>query len=138
MAFCFQLLRYFVSNFCGKFIKGRQTKYQMRQTKNLIPCIKPIIFLNGADTGLEPARVFPWRPKSYIVLSFLWKSKAYPLGTGQKIAYLFPAQGTKKCQSIAYIGFCEQAADGHGKPVFETCQMMVFHQLEPPSFPQAS
>ena len=109
----------------------------MRQTKNLIPCIKPIIFLNGADTGLEPARVFPWRPKSYIVLSFLWKSKAYPLGTGQKIAYLFPAQGTKKCQSIAYIGFCEQAADGHGKPVFEACQVMVFHQSEPPSFLQA-
>ena len=48
------------------------------------------------DTGLEPAQVFPWRPKSYIVLSFLWKSKAYPIGTGQKIAYLFPDQGTKK------------------------------------------
>ena len=63
------------------------------------------------DTVIEPARVFPWRPKSYIVLSFLWKSKAYPIGTGQKIAYLFPAQSTKKCQSIAYIGFCEQAAD---------------------------
>ena len=27
---------------------------------------------------------------------FLWKSKAYPIGTGQKIAYLFPAQSTKK------------------------------------------
>ena len=35
-------------------------------------------------------------PKSYIVLSFLWKSKAYPIGIGRKIAYLFPAQGTKK------------------------------------------
>ena len=74
------------------------------------------------DTGIEPARVFPWRPKSYIVLSFLWKSKAYPIGTGQK---------------IAYIGFCGQAADGHGKPVFEACQVMVFHQSEPPSFLQA-
>ena len=48
VAFCFQLLRYFVSNFCGKFIKGRQTKYQLRQTKKQIPCIKTIIFLNGA------------------------------------------------------------------------------------------
>ena len=44
--------------------------------------------------------------KSYIALSFLWKSKAYPIEIGRKIAYLFPAQGTKKCQSIAYIGFC--------------------------------
>ena len=33
VVFCFQYLWYFVSNFCGKFIKGRQTKYQMRQTK---------------------------------------------------------------------------------------------------------
>ena len=48
------------------------------------------------DTGIKPARVFPWRSKSYIVLSFLWKSKAHPIGTGRKIAYLFPAQGTKK------------------------------------------
>ena len=35
-------------------------------------------------------------PKSYIALSFLWKSKAYPIVIGRKIAYLFPAQGTKK------------------------------------------
>ena len=68
------------------------------------------------DTGIEPARVFPWRPKSYIVLSFLWKSKAYPIGTGQKITYMFTAQGTKKCQSIAYIGFCGRAADGSERP----------------------
>lgn len=33
VAFYFQLLWHFVSNFCGKFIKGRQTKYQMRQIK---------------------------------------------------------------------------------------------------------
>ena len=57
------------------------------------------------DTGIESARVFPWRPKSYIVLSFLWKSKVYQIGTGQKITYMFPAQGTKKSRSIAYIGF---------------------------------
>ena len=57
------------------------------------------------DTGIEPARVSPWCPKSYIVLSFLWKSKAYPIGTGRKIAYLFPSQNYKKRQSIAYIGF---------------------------------
>ena len=48
------------------------------------------------DTVIEPPRVFPWRPKSYIVLSFLWKRKVYQIGTGQKIAYLFPAQGIKK------------------------------------------
>lgn len=48
------------------------------------------------DTGLEPARIAPMDPKSYIVLSFLWKNKAYSIGTGQKIAYLFQAQGTKK------------------------------------------
>ena len=35
-------------------------------------------------------------PKSYIVLSFLWKGEAYPIGTGWKIAYLFLAQSTKK------------------------------------------
>ena len=29
----FQYLWHFVSNFCGKFIKGRQTKYQMKQIK---------------------------------------------------------------------------------------------------------
>ena len=39
----------------------------------------------------------------------------------------------KECQSIAYVGFCGRAADGHGKPCFEICQMMVFHQSEPPS-----
>ena len=41
VVFYFQLLRHFISNFCGffvsnfcaKFIKGRQTKYQMRQIK---------------------------------------------------------------------------------------------------------
>ena len=33
VAFYFQLLWYFTSNFCGKFIKGRQAKYQMRQIK---------------------------------------------------------------------------------------------------------
>ena len=48
------------------------------------------------DTGIEPARAFPWRSKSYIALSFLWKSKAYSIGTGRKIEYLFPVQGTKK------------------------------------------
>ena len=47
------------------------------------------------------------------------------------------AQCTKICQSIAYIGFCGRAADGHGKRIFATCQMMVFHQSEPPSFLQA-
>ena len=91
-----------------------------------------------SDTGLEPARVFPWRPKSYIVLSFLWKSKAYPIGTGQKIAYLFPAQGTEKMSINSVYWLLRMETDGYGKPCFETCQMMVFHQLEPPSFPQAS
>lgn len=47
-------------------------------------------------TGIEPARIAPMNPKSIAALSFLWKSKAYPIGAGQKIAYLFPAQGTKK------------------------------------------
>ena len=48
------------------------------------------------DTGIEPARITPMDSKSYIVLSLLWKSKAYQIVTGRKIAYLFPAQGTKK------------------------------------------
>ena len=48
------------------------------------------------DTGIEPARIAPMDPRSYIILSFLWKSEAYSIGTGQKIAYLFQAQGTKK------------------------------------------
>ena len=56
-------------------------------------------------TGIEPARITPMDPKSYIVLSFLWKSKVYQIGTGRKIAYLFPSQNYKKRQSIAYIGF---------------------------------
>ena len=47
-------------------------------------------------TGIEPARIAPMDPKSYTVLSFLWKRKAYPIGIGRKIAYLFPAQGTKR------------------------------------------
>ena len=55
-------------------------------------------------------------PMSYIEPSSLWKSKPYPIGTGLKIAYLFPAQSIKKCQSIAYIGFCGRAADGSGRP----------------------
>ena len=48
VVFYFHYLWYFTSNFCGKFIKGRQTKYQMRQIKSLIPGIKPISNLNGA------------------------------------------------------------------------------------------
>lgn len=56
------------------------------------------------DTGIEPARVFPWRPKSYTALPFLWKSKAYQIETGRKIAYLFPAQGKKECQSMEDMG----------------------------------
>jgi len=47
-------------------------------------------------TGIEPARIAPIDPKPYIVFSFLWKSKAYPIGTGRKTAYLFLAQSTKK------------------------------------------
>lgn len=47
-------------------------------------------------TGIEPARIALMDPKSYIVFSFLWKSKAYQMVTGRKIAYLFPTQGTKK------------------------------------------
>ena len=63
------------------------------------------------DTGIKPARVFPWRPKSYIVLSFLWKSKVYPIGTGQKIAYLFPAPGTEK-MSINIVYWLLQTSCG--------------------------
>ena len=48
VVFYFHYLWYFTSNFCGKFIKGIQTKYQMRQIKSLIPGIKPISNLNGA------------------------------------------------------------------------------------------
>ena len=48
------------------------------------------------QTGIEPARIAPMDPKSYIALSFLWKSKAYQIGTGREIAYLFLAQSTKK------------------------------------------
>ena len=47
-------------------------------------------------TGIEPARIAPIDPKPYIVFSFLWKSEAYPIGTGRKTAYLFLAQSTKK------------------------------------------
>lgn len=55
-----------------------------------------IRFILVGLAGLEPVRVSSLDPKSYIDLSSLWKSKAYPIGTGRKIAYLFPAQGTKK------------------------------------------
>lgn len=47
--------------------------------------------------GVSFATVNRWEKghhePTYTALSFLWKSKAYPIGIGQKIAYLFTAQG---------------------------------------------
>ena len=36
---------------------------------------------------------------------FPLEEQSYRIGTGRKIAYLFPSQNYKKRQSIAYIGF---------------------------------
>ena len=56
------------------------------------------------NTGIEPARIAPMVSKSIAALSFLWKGKAYQIVTEQKIAYLFPAQGKKECQSMEDMG----------------------------------
>jgi hypothetical protein len=38
---------------------------------------------------------------------------------------------------LAFADDLRTEADGHGKPCFEICRMMVLHQSEPPSFLQA-
>ena len=55
----------------------------------------------------------PIGPKSYIVLSFLRKSKVQRIGTGRKITYLFLAQSTKKNANQQRILIF---ADGSGRP----------------------
>ena len=83
---------------------------------------QPTRFHLVRTTGIEPARITPMDPKSYIVLSFLCKSKAHPIGTGRKIANLFPAQGTEKNanqqRTLAFANELRTEADGHAKPVF--------------------
>ncbi len=92
-------------------------------------------------TGIEPARIAPMDSKSYISFSLIQKTKEHMIGTGRKMAYLFPAQSTKKnannMRILAFADGLRTKADNYGKLCFRAFQSMVFHHSEPPSFLRA-